>query len=78
MCFQKDLAAVWQLLAQRNPDTAAAEGTGGPPPAGAEGAERVWSEQDLEARYGRSKAAQHAIHVRIAQAAGTKQEFAIS
>lgn len=70
--FQKDLAAVYKLLADRNPDA----GTARPLPAAtAASVEDVWTEANLVALFGMCKTVHRAILARMAEA-GSAQKVA--
>lgn len=70
--FQKDLTAVYKLLADRNPDA----GTLGPPyTATAASLEDVWTEANLVALFGMCKTVHRAILTRMAEA-GSAQKAA--
>jgi hypothetical protein len=78
--FQKDLAAVYKLLADRNPD----EGTLRPLPAAtAASAGDVWTEANLVALFGMCKTVHRAILTRMAEAGsaqkvGTYEELRVA
>jgi hypothetical protein len=63
--FQKDLAAVFKLLSDRNPDQAPLGGLAAPTVASLEGS---WSEADLVALLGLCKPVHRSILTRIAEA----------
>lgn len=69
--FQKDLAAVYKLLADRNPDA----GSAGPLAATAVSVEDVWTEANLVALFGMCKTVHRAILARMAEA-GSAQKAA--